>query len=49
MEEKSHKHILNVDFFEGLTGEIKAEPAKGLENIGQRIRRIREEKGLSLE
>jgi transcriptional regulator with XRE-family HTH domain len=49
MEEKSRKHILNVDFFEGLTGDIKAEPAKGLEDIGQRIRKIREEKGLSLE
>ena len=46
MEEKSHKHVLNVDFFEGLTGDIKAEPAKGLEDIGQRIRKIREEKGL---
>lgn len=49
MEEKSRKHILNVDFFEGLTGDIKAEPAKGMEDIGQRIRKIREEKGLSLE
>ena len=49
MEEKSRKHILNVDFFEGLTGDITAEPEKGLEDIGQRIRKIREEKGLSLE
>src|SRR5210317_214774 len=49
MEEKSHKHFLNVDFFEGLTGDIKSEPEKGLEDIGQRIRKIREEKGLSLE
>jgi transcriptional regulator with XRE-family HTH domain len=49
MEEKRHKHILNVDFFEGLTGDIKAEPAKGMEDIGERIRKIREEKGLSLE
>ena len=49
MEEKSRKHILNVDFFEGLTGDIRAEPAKGLEDIGQRIRKIREEKGLALE
>ncbi len=49
MEEKSPKHILNVDFFEGLTGDIQAEPAKGLEDVGQRIRKIREEKGLSLE
>ncbi len=49
MEEKSRKHILNVDFFEGLTGDIQAEPAKGMEDIGERIRKIREEKGLSLE
>ena len=49
MEEKSRKHILDVDFFEGLTGDIKAEPAKGMEDIGERIRKIREEKGLSLE
>ena len=49
MEDKSRKHILNVDFFEGLTGDIKAEPEKGLDDIGQRIRKIREEKGLSLE
>ncbi len=49
MEEKSRKHILNVDFFEGLTGDIKVEPSKGLEDIGQRIRKIRQEKGLSLE
>jgi transcriptional regulator with XRE-family HTH domain len=49
MEEKSRKHILNVDFFEGLTGDIQAEPAKGMEDIGERIRKIREGKGLSLE
>ena len=49
MEEKRRKHILDVDFFEGLTGDIKAEPAKGMEDIGERIRKIREEKGLSLE
>ena len=49
MEEKSQKSYLNIDFFEDLTGEIPLEPEKGLEDIGQRIRKIREEKGLSLE
>ena len=49
MEEKSRKPFLNVDFFEGLTGKIPAEPEKGVEDIGQRIRNIREEKELSLE
>ena len=49
MGDKSRNHILNVDFFEGLTGDIAAEPEKGPDDIGRRIRKIREEKGLSLE
>ena len=49
MEEKSHKSLFNVDFFEDLTGEIPSTPEKGLEDIGQRILKIRKEKGLSLE
>jgi transcriptional regulator with XRE-family HTH domain len=48
MEEENRKQLMNVDFFEGLTGEIPSEPEKGVDDIGQRIRRIREEKGLSL-
>ena len=49
MEEKSRKSFMNMDFFEDLTGEIPVQPSKDLEDIGQRIRKIREEKGLSLE
>lgn len=49
MQEKNQKPYFKVDFFEDLTGEIPAEPEKGVEDIGQRIRKIREEKGLSLE
>jgi len=49
MEEKSRKPFLDIDFFENLTGKIPAEAPKGLEDIGQRIRKIREEKGVSLE
>ena len=49
MEEKSRKSFMNMDFFEDLTGEIPAQPSKGIEDVGQRIRKIREEKGLSLE
>jgi transcriptional regulator with XRE-family HTH domain len=49
MEEKNHKPFMNFDFFEDLTGEIPAEPRRGVEDIGQRIRKIREEKGLPLE
>ena len=48
MEEKSRKPILDIDFFEDLTGEIPAEPRRGVEDVCQRIRKIREEKGLSL-
>lgn len=49
MEEKSRKSFLNMDFFEDLTGDIPVQPPKGLDDVGQRIRKIREEKGLSLE
>jgi transcriptional regulator with XRE-family HTH domain len=49
MKEKTKKPFINVDFFENLTGEIPAETQKGAEDIGQRIRIIREAKGLSLE
>ena len=49
MEEESRKQFMNVDFFEDLTGEIPSEPEKDVDDIGQRIRKIREEKGLSLE
>jgi transcriptional regulator with XRE-family HTH domain len=49
MEEKNQKPLFNVDFFEDLTGDIPAEPEKGVEDIGQRIRKIRKEKELSLE
>ena len=49
MEEKSRKPLLNIDFFENLTGEIPAEPTKDVEDVGQRIQKIREEKGLALE
>jgi transcriptional regulator with XRE-family HTH domain len=49
MEEKSRKPFLDIDFFEDLTGEIPAKPSKGVEDVGQRIRKIREEKGVALE
>jgi len=48
MEEKSRKNFIHIDFFEDLTGEIPTEPRRGVEDIGERIRKIREEKGLSL-
>jgi len=49
MVEKNQRPFMNVDFFEDLTGDIPAEPEKGVEDIGQRIRNIRKEKELSLE
>ncbi len=48
MEENNRKPFMDIDFFEGLTGEIQAQPQRGVEDIGQRIRKIREEKGLDL-
>jgi len=49
MEAKDHKGLMNIDFFAGLTGDIPAAPEKGVEDIAERIRKLRQEKGLSLE
>ncbi len=49
MQTKDEKPHINVDYFEDLTGEIDAPAAEGTEEIGNRIRRLRESKGLSLE
>lgn len=49
METKKTQPPINVDFFEDLTGEIKRPPRAGTQEIGQRIRELREQKGLSLE
>jgi transcriptional regulator with XRE-family HTH domain len=48
MEAKDRKGFMNIDFFADLTGDIPAEPEKGFGDIGERIRKLREEKGLSL-
>ncbi len=49
MEEKTQKPHINVDFFEDLTGDIDTPAPDKIEEIGGRIRMLREEKGLSLE
>jgi quercetin dioxygenase-like cupin family protein len=49
MQSKDDKPHINVDYFEDLTGEIDAPAAEGMEEIGHRIQRLRESKGLSLE
>ncbi|UCD32830.1 MAG: helix-turn-helix transcriptional regulator [Desulfobacterales bacterium] len=49
MKTKGQKHHINVDFFEDLTGEITEPPQARAEEIGKRIKTLREEKGLSIE
>jgi quercetin dioxygenase-like cupin family protein/DNA-binding transcriptional regulator YiaG len=49
MENDIRKPHINVDYFEDLTGAIAPKPAASVDEIGARIRTIREEKGLSLE
>jgi len=45
-ENKAH---INVDFFEDLTGEIRSEKGTSVQDIGPRIKALREEKKVSLE
>lgn len=49
MEGKDKKHHINVDFFEDLTGDIEESSQARVEEIGHRIKALREEKGLSIE
>jgi quercetin dioxygenase-like cupin family protein len=49
MKERQPKPHINVDYFEDLTGDIGPQPSAGMDDIGNRIRSIREDKGLSLE
>ena len=53
METNEKKPHINVDYFEDLTGQIDedacSQPDDGREDIGQRIKAIRQAKGLSLE
>ena len=46
--EKTPKPYINVDFFEDLTGKIPEGKKESVEEIGQRIKKIRKEKGLDL-
>ncbi|MDJ0666802.1 MAG: XRE family transcriptional regulator [Desulfobacterales bacterium] len=48
MGSKEQKPHINVDYFEDLTGQIDAPASEGMEEIGNRVQRIRESKGLSL-
>ncbi len=49
MEPKDQTPHINVDYFECLTGDISASDTEGVEDVGNRIQKIRKEKGLSLE
>jgi len=53
METNAKKPHINVDYFEDLTGQISedacSQPEDGREDIGQRIKAIREAKGISLD
>lgn len=46
---KQKPPIISVDFFEDVTGDISKATPKSVEEIGVRIKSIREEKGLSLD
>jgi transcriptional regulator with XRE-family HTH domain len=49
MKSKDEKPHINVDYFEDLTGKIDTPATEGLEEIGNRVRHLRESKGLSLQ
>lgn len=48
MTTKEEKPHINVDYFEDLTGQIDTPAAEGLDEIGNRVRQLRESKGLTL-
>ncbi len=49
MQKDNNTPHINVDFFEDLTGDILKASRKGDEAIGERVKRLREEKGLTLD
>jgi transcriptional regulator with XRE-family HTH domain len=49
MQEKTKKPHFDFDFFEDLTGDIPLEPPKSPDDVGDRIRKIRQQKDLSLD
>jgi transcriptional regulator with XRE-family HTH domain len=49
MPQEPPKPYINVDFFEDLTGDIPETAKESVEEIGKRVRTLRQEKGLSLD
>lgn len=49
MEKKDSIPHINVDYFEDLTGDIEKKRAGQVDEVGKRIRMLREEKGITIE
>ncbi|MCK5542149.1 MAG: helix-turn-helix transcriptional regulator [Desulfobacterales bacterium] len=49
MEQKSNTPHINVDYFEDLTGDIDKGEKSDVAGVGQRIKELREQKGISIE
>ncbi|NQU63967.1 MAG: helix-turn-helix transcriptional regulator [SAR324 cluster bacterium] len=49
MEIKDNTPHINVDYFENLTHDLPASEVPGVEAIGDKIKKLREDKGLSLD
>jgi len=49
MEKKEKVPHINVDYFEDLTGNIRKGKSGDVDEVGTRIRQLREERGISLE
>ena len=49
MGDENKTFPVNVDFFEDLTGDISTAEQSPVQEVGERIRQIREEKGLPLD
>lgn len=49
MDKNDTIHPVNVDFFEDLTGDVSVTADEDIEAIGERIKSLRQKKGLSLE
>lgn len=49
MEKEDKVPHINVDYFEDLTGNIEDDEGRSVDEVGQRIRQLREERGISLQ
>lgn len=49
MTKETNVPHINVDYFEDLTGKVPKEDQSGIDAVGEKISKIRQEKGISLE